>query len=142
MFNFYFFILFQPTGQPTSNGSDMNEIVYQPLNLENLSSAIDLANLSHHMVYLCHFRNRSKFFDLSLPDQNGVQVTLNKSKRPFNLTSGDQAKFEQFTMSKLQCELGIDEQLPKKIIRAGNKINCSLSLVLCDNRRLCLKDRF
>lgn len=125
MFNFLrFFAFLKPTSH--QDPSEMDEIIYQPLNLKNLSLAVKyLGNLSEQNVYLCHMRNKSRTFDLALSDQNILQVMLNQSRKPLNLTNGNLVKFEQFTMNKLQCEFAIDEHLPRKVYRAGIKIRCS-----------------
>ena len=124
MFNFlYFFTFLKPTDHHPSNRSKMDEIVYQPVDLKNLSFAAKyLASLSEHKVYLCHFRNGSKKFDVALSDPNTIQIMLNKSRKPFDLVNKGEVKFEQFTMNKLQCEFGIDEHLPRKVFGAGRKI--------------------
>lgn len=129
MFNFLrFFAFLKPISHKSRNSGEMEEIVYQPVNLKNLSLTVKyLRNLSDHNVYLCRISNRSKKFDLALSDQKTLQNMLNKSKsKLLNSPNGKLAKFEQFTMSKLQCEFAIDEHLPRKVYRAGIKIECFL----------------
>ena len=87
---------------------------------------VNPTNLSeHNNIYLCHFKNgHSKILNLTISNQSALlQTLIDKLQMPiqtYNLLDQNEARFEQFKMTKIQCEVAFDENFPRKFMMSSN----------------------